>query len=224
YTLYGLPQQVSNFFDSFRNGSLPIGVSTFDTFVKLSFAAPEIAGLWNIAMTPGVLNEATGEVERWQTGSSTSVTMMNSGNASKIDASWELLKWWTSSEVQTEFMERLTMIYGNAYIWNSANLSAFANSVSFTEKQKSVILSQWKWMREVPKVPGWYMLERELSNSWNSIVINGENTRAVIEGAVTRIDKEIERKMTEFGYMSGGKIIKPYVITTLEYVKQLKGK
>ena len=119
-------------------------------------------------------------------------------------------------------MNRLTMIYGKNYIWNSANLGAFGNSVAFSTADKRTILEQWEWMREIPKVPGWYMLERELSNAWNSIVISGENTRSVVESAVTVIDKELKRKLTEFGYIRNGEVVKHYRITTLEYIDELK--
>ncbi len=222
YTLYGLPQQISSFFDSFRNGSLPIGISTFDTYVRLSIAAPEIQGKWGIALSPGVLNEETGVVERWQTGSATSMTLIKSGSDEKDAAGWELLKWWSSAEVQTEFMNKLTMLFGKSYIWNSANLEAFNNSIVFSEEDKEIILNQWEWMREIPKVPGWYMLERELSNAWNKIVIDGENTRSVIENAVTTIDKELIRKLEEFGYYKDGKLVKEYTLTTLDYIKKIK--
>lgn len=222
YTLYGLPQQVSDFFDSFRGGSLPIGVSTFETYLQLSMAAPEISGKWGIALAPGVYDESLGEVARWQTGSATAMTLIKSGSDEKDAAGWELLKWWSSADVQTEFMNRLTMIFGKNYIWSSANNEAFSNSVAFTYADKKIIREQWEWMREIPKVPGWYMLERELSNAWNSIVIDGENTRSVIERAVTSVDKELKRKLTEFGYIKNGVAVKPYIVTTLEYVNSLK--
>ncbi len=221
YTLYGLPQQISNFFDNFRNGSLPIGISTFDTYIRLSIAAPEISGKWGVALSPGVKNDE-GVVERWQTGSATSMTLMKSGDQAKDNAGWELLKWWSGAEVQTEFMNRLTMLYGKAYIWNSANVEAFNNSVAFSTEDKRVILEQWKWLREIPKVPGWYMLERELSNAWNNIVINGQNTRSAVENAVTKIDKELMRKLEEFGYVQDGKLVKPYKLTTLEDIEAYK--
>lgn len=223
YTLYGLPQQISNFFDNFRNGSLPIGISTFDTYIRLSMAAPEISGKWGVALSPGVMNEQ-GVIERWQTGSATSMTLLKSNDGKKDDAGWELLKWWSSANTQTEFMNRLTMLYGKSYIWNSANLEAFNNSVAFATEDKKVILEQWKWMREIPKVPGWYMLERELSNAWNNIVINGQNTRSVIENAVTTVDKELQRKLEEFGYIENGKLVRPYKLTTLEDIEALKAK
>ena len=141
----------------------------------------------------------------------------------KNNAGWELLKWWSSKTTQAEFAKRLTLRFGKGYIWNSANLEAFKQSIIFKTEEKDTILEQWKWMREIPRVPGWYMLERELSNAWNSIVLNGENTRSVIEDAVDRINKELLRKLDEFGYVDSlGKVLIPYHITTLESIKKIK--
>ena len=220
YTLYGLQDQVSNFFDAFRNGSLPIGLSTFDTYVKLMLGAPEIEGMWDIKLSPGTLQK-DGTISRWQTGSAQSMCLIDK-NEEKNKAGWELLKWWSSKEVQSEFAQKLTLLYGKGYIWNSANLEAFNESIIFSKSQKEVILEQWEWMREIPRVPGWYMLERELSNAWNNIVLKAQNTRAVIENAVTLINKELQRKLIEFGYLnSKGEIVTPYKVTTLDSIAEI---
>ena len=222
FTLYGLEPQVANFFNSFRNGSLPIGVSTFDAYVKLTLSAPELAGKWDIALSPGVKDGDV--VRRWQTGSAQSMCLINK-NAERNKAGWELLKWWSSKETQSEFAKRLSLQYGKGYIWNSANIEAFKESIIFSDKEKDVILKQWENMREIPRVPGWYMLERELSNAWNNIVLNSKNTRATIENAVDLTNKELNRKLIEFGYLSDtGKVIKPYHVTTLEMIEQMKKK
>ena len=221
FTNYGLESQVANFFNSFRNGSLPIGVSTFDTYVKLTISAPELAGKWGIMLPPGQKQEDS-TVARWQTGSAQSMCLIKQSEE-KNNAGWELLKWWSSKTTQAEFAKRLTLRFGKGYIWNSANLEAFKQSIIFKTEEKDTILEQWKWMREIPRVPGWYMLERELSNAWNSIVLNGENTRSVIEDAVDRINKELLRKLDEFGYVDSlGKVLIPYHITTLESIKKIK--
>ena len=222
FTLYGLESQVANFFNSFRNGSLPIGVSTFDTYVKLTLSAPELAGKWDIALAPGT-DDGNGNILRWQTGSAQSMCLINKGEE-KNQAGWELLKWWSSKGVQADFAKRLSLQYGKGYIWNSANLDAFKESIIFSESEKNIILEQWKHMREIPRVPGWYMLERELSNAWNNIVLNGHNTRAAVENAVDLINKELTRKLKEFGYLdNNGKVVKPYHVTTLEMIENLKG-
>ena len=222
FTLYGLESQVANFFNSFRNGSLPIGVSTFDTYVKLTLSAPELAGKWDIALAPGT-DDGNGNILRWQTGSAQSMCLINK-RQEKNNAGWELLKWWSSKDVQAEFARRLSLQYGKGYIWNSANLEAFKESIIFSDAEKAVILKQWEHMREIPRVPGWYMLERELSNAWNNIVLKGQNTRAAVENAVDLINKELTRKLKEFGYLdNNGSVIKAYHVTTLEMINNLKG-
>ncbi|MBQ4254762.1 MAG: extracellular solute-binding protein, partial [Bacilli bacterium] len=221
FTLYGLPTQVANFFNSFRAGSLPMGVSTFDTYVKLTLSAPELAGKWGIALAPGI--NKGGEIVRYQTGSAQSMCLINKGDK-KNQAGWELLKWWSDASTQAEFARRLSLQYGKGYIWNSANLEAFGESIIFSEEEKDTILGQWEYMREIPRVPGWYMLERELSNSWNNIVLNGKNTRSTIEDAVDLINKELSRKLIEFGYLdASGNVVRPYQVTTLESIDKLRG-
>ena len=219
FTLYGLPTQVANFFNSFRAGSLPMGLSTFDTYIKLNLSAPELAGKWGMAVSPGIIQN--GKTIRDQTGSAQSMCLINKGEK-KNKAGWELLKWWSSKDVQAEFGRRLSLQYGKGYIWNSANLEAFKESIIFSDEEKATILGQWEHMREIPRVPGWYMLERELSNSWNNIVLNGKNTRSTIEDAVDLINKELNRKLVEFGYLdSAGNVLKPYHVTTMDSIKQL---
>jgi hypothetical protein len=93
YLLYGMSLQVNNFFDSFRNGSLPIGVSSMETYQKLQYAAPELAGKWDIALAPGVA-DSSGTIERWEPGSATSCLVMK---GDKEDDSWSFLKWWDSA-------------------------------------------------------------------------------------------------------------------------------
>lgn len=214
-TIYSLPLQVPNFYNHFRYSTLPIGTANFTTYTQLTAAAPEIAGWWDIAPHPGVKKE-DGTVERWATGSGQSA-MIFKGTKSKED-SWELLKWWLSTETQTEFATNLQMLYGPEYMWNTSNLEAFKN-LPWPDKHKETILKQWEYLYEVPKNPGSYMIERELSNIWNRIVFDGVNPRSAVDDSVVAIDREIKRKMEEFGYVKDGKMVKPYPIPTIEQVK-----
>lgn len=218
-TIYSLPLQVPNFYNHFRYSTLPIGTANFTTYTQLTAAAPEIAGWWDISPHPGVKKE-DGTVERWATGSGQSA-MIFKGTKSKED-SWELLKWWLSTDTQTEFATNLQMLYGPEYMWNTSNLEAFKN-LPWPEEHKKTILKQWEYLYEVPKNPGSYMIERELSNIWNRIVFDGVNPRSAVDDSVVAIDREIKRKMEEFGYVKDGKMVKPYPIPTIEQVKSWAG-
>ncbi len=62
------------------------------------------------------------------------------------------------------------------------------------------------------------MQERELSNVWNRIVFDGINPRVAIDRAVIIINREITRKMEEFGYLKDGQRVKEFTIPTIERV------
>jgi ABC-type glycerol-3-phosphate transport system substrate-binding protein len=216
FTLYSLPMQTPVFYDSFRSAKLPIGVANFTEYLKLATAAPEIAGWWSIAPQPGVRN-AQGQVVRWAPGSAQAAYAFKTAGP-RSDAAWKFLQWWTSAETQGTLEDRLRTSYGAEYLWPSANLEAFAQ-LPLPPEHRAVILEQWKWMREVAKAPGSYMLEREISNTWNRIVFNGENARSAVDDAEVTINRELSRKLEEFGYMKGGVVVRPFRIpdiTTIE--------
>ena len=64
------------------------------------------------------------------------------------------------------------------------------------------------------------MEERELSNAWNKIVFDGVNPRVAIDSSVVTINREITRKMEEFGYLQNGVKVKEFKIPTIETVKR----
>lgn len=215
FTIYGMPLTTSSFFDSFRYGTLPIGISNSETYIKLRTAAPELDGLWNIALYPATVLD-DGARNRWATGSAQTGVIFR--ETDQPDAAWEFLKWWMSTETQSEFQERLLLSYGPAYLWFSANVEAFAN-LPIPEAHRSVILEQWQWLQEPVRLPGSYMQERELSNVWNRIVFDGANPRAAIDRAITIINREIARKMEEFGYLDEGVRVRDFHIPTIDTVR-----
>lgn len=220
YELYGLELNTANFFDSFKSGDIPIGISNFATYIQLQNAADEIEGNWAIAPIPGMVNDE-GEVVRWHSGSTTVDTIFM--NSEKQDLAAEFLNWWTSTEVQTEFNDMLISIYGVEYIWNSANVDAFLN-LPLPEKDLAVFETSLEWVQEVPKVPGGYIVERSISDIWNGVVFDGEDVKRLTEEKVQDINIELEKKMIEFGYISeDGEIIKDYRVPTIETVESWIG-
>ncbi len=216
FTIYGMPLTTSSFYESFRYGTVPIGVSNFETYIKLMTAAPEIGGLWAIDLYPAtVLKDGT--QNRYATGSAQTSIMFK--KTKKPQEGWQFMKWWMSTETQSEFQERLVLSYGPDYLWNSANLEAFSR-LDIPQEHKTVILEQWKWLQEPVRLPGSYMQQRELSNAWNRIVFDGVNPRVAIDRSVIIINREIARKMEEFGYLKDGQRIREFRIPTIERVTE----
>jgi hypothetical protein len=102
-------------------------------------------------------------------------------------------------------------------MWNTANLDAFTE-IPWPEEDKQVILEQYKWVREASRVPGAYMVEREISSAWNSVVFNGTNPRTAVDDGVIRANREITKKMEEFGYYKDGRKVKPYPVPTINSI------
>ena len=217
FTLYNLPIQVANFYNDFRYGGIPIGISNAETYILLTAAAPEIAGLWNIALHPGTETES-GEINRWATGSA-QVTMILEQSRRKDDA-FAFLDWWTSAETQTDFAQNLFLIYGRSFLWPTANLQAFAN-LPIPAAHRETILSQWEYLKEVPLTPASYIIEREVSNIWNTVVFDGARLRLSVDGSVNIINREMARRMESFGYMQNGRMVRPFPIPDLQRAREL---
>ncbi len=212
FTIYDIPYEVSNFYQHFRSGSIPLGISGFNTYMTLLNSAPEIANSWGVAPYPGYLDEA-GNVLRYISGAQSTAVIFESTDYP--EQSWDFLKWWTSTEVQSEFAETLRLTYGNEYMWNTANLEAFAQ-LPWNEEHKSVILEMLDWIVEVPRVPGNYMTQRSLSNALNNIILTNANVRQELAEAEKDVRAEVNSKLEEFGYMSGEEKIKDFVVVKQE--------
>ncbi len=222
FTVYNMPTDVPSpgFYQQFRDGTLPIGVADLATYNLLLNAAPELDGLWDIALFPGLTNEE-GEIERWTTGGAETMAIMSAAeDHDRLDESWTFLKWWSSAEVQSQFGNLLQSTYGSEYIWPTANSQAFAE-LPLRSAHKKVIIDQMDWMTEAPWVLGTYMLERELSNAFISVTADGVEARRAMDTAVKRINRETYRKLEEFGYYKDGVMLEEFPTPTADVVKDI---
>lgn len=220
FTIYNLPKDVPNFYQHFRNGNYPIGISDFGTYNLISNAAPEIDGSWGVALIPGVENEE-GKIMRYSSAGAESTFLFES-TPEREQQAWEFVKWWSSAEVQAEFGQRLQITYGDEYYWNTANYEAFSE-LPWDSDDKEVILEQLTWTMEAPRALASYMVERELSDAYNLVVLGAKsaNVRESLDEAQKNIKRETVRKLEEFGYIDHGVTIKEYEVPTIEKVEQI---
>ncbi len=216
FIIYDMDYEINSFYQSFRDGTLPIGTANYGMYNLLMNAAPELAGRWGIALYPGLTDE-NGTVQRWTSGAEQSCFIFSSTKME--EASWQFLTWWMSRETQTEFAYTLQSTLGNEYLWNSANVEAFLQSPWPTEHKK-IIAEQMQWIYEAPRVPGSYMVEREISNAINAVALEGKNLREALDEAIKRIDREVERKLEEFGRLENGTLTEPFLAPDMEMVKE----
>lgn len=220
FTLYNLPVDVPNFYQHFRNGDLPIGIADFNAYNLILNAAPEIANSWEIALVPGVEDPNTGEIYRYMSGGAES-TVMFASNDQREQQAWQFMDWWSSAEVQAEFGQMLQIMYGDEYIWPTANLEAFGN-LPYPTAHKDIIMEQAENILEAPRLPASYMLERELSNAFNDIVVQGDTLRTRIDELVKTVNRETARKLEELGYIDGsGNVQKEYIVPSVDVVDRI---
>jgi ABC-type glycerol-3-phosphate transport system substrate-binding protein len=214
FTVYNMPTDVPapGFYQQFRDGTLPIGIADLATYNLLLNAAPELDGMWEISLFPGTNGT------RWTTGGAETMAILS--QTKMPEESWTFLKWWSSTEVQSRFGNLLQSTYGSEYIWPTANREAF-ESLPLKAKDKKVILEQMEWMTEAPWVLGTYMLERELSNAFVSVVVDGTDARRALDTAVKRINRETYRKLEEFGYYKDGVMVREFPTPTVRVVEKL---
>ena len=222
FTIYDLDVNVDNYYQHFRNGDLPIGIADLGAYNLLKNAAPELSSSWEIAPIPGIVQE-DGSINRSTCGCAESSVIFKSDSEREKKA-WEFIKWWSSADVQAEFGQTIQITYGDEYMWPTANQEAFAQ-LPWDADDKEVIMEFAKNVVDVARVPGTYMLEREMSNAFNDIVVNGDTAQMRIDKAVKTINREINRKLEEFGFNdSDGNVVEEYRIPTYDSVKKLLGR
>ena len=222
FTIYDMPLNIDNFYQHFRNGDMPIGIADYGVYNLLTNAAPELAGSWEIAVAPGTVQE-DGTIDSSTCGCAEATVIFKS-DSEREQKAWEFVKWWSSTEVQAEFGQTVQISYGDEYMWPTANMEAFMQ-LPWDTDDKKVIREFAANVVDVARVPGTYLLEREMSNAFNDIVANGHNEQTRIDKAVKVINREIERKLEEFGYIdSNGNVIEEYKIPTIDSIKKLLGR
>ncbi len=198
YTKYGIDKQ-ADFYNRFRVGIMPLGISSYTLYTQLNQAAPEIQGRWTIAEIPGVptYNEdgTIASINRSIGGSGTGCSVV--APSTNKDGAWQFLCWWTSAETQLRYNNNVESILGTVSRTATANKQAF-ESYSWNVDDLDILKSQWSQVEELPEVPGGYYVSRAVDQAYWA-VLNGESNEkdAMLEwGEVA--DNEIIRKISEY--------------------------
>lgn len=194
YTKYNFTKSYSNI-NRFRTGTMPIVLAEYTFYNSLVLAAPEIDGAWEMVPIPGTV-QSDGTIAR-DTSSSGSSCMIFA-NTQDADASWEFLKWWTSTETQVLYGRELETIQGASARWPTANLEAM-EQLGWTSAASKALKEQWSYVHGIPEVPGGYYVGRTVANAIKSAINMGESPRESILDAVEDINEEIISKRKEFG-------------------------
>ena len=198
YTDYSFPV-AANFVNRFRSGQMPIGITYYNVYNTLSVFAPEIRGKWDFVPVPGTLvTDEFGNTTIRRETVSTGTGVMIMEESKHKDASWEFLKWWTSSSIQVQFGREMEGILGAAARYPTANVNALSQ-LPWTVLEYKKLEEQWDWVKGIPEVPGGYMTGRHLDNAFRLVYNENSNPKETIYDYVQVINDEIEKKRNEFG-------------------------
>ncbi|MFD0711469.1 extracellular solute-binding protein [Paenibacillus sp. GCM10027626] len=218
YTKYDLPLEAPAFFNHFRNGDIPVGIADFNTYIQLQVAAPEITGHWKMVPIPGT-RQADEQVARWAAQGVSGAMIMKKSD--KQEKAWEFLKWWTSADVQARYASDMESFYGLEYRWNTANLKAMS-SLSWPTEDLKTIKEQARWVKNMPYVPGYYMLGREMDFAWNRTVLEGKPAKESLEQAEVALQREMNRRQEDFGIKRSDNLQVPEVDRPMDWGRNLK--
>ncbi|TYT20316.1 extracellular solute-binding protein [Dictyoglomus thermophilum] len=194
YVLYGIPLYY-DFFNRFRTGEMPLGIGPYTMYNQFKVAAPEISGLWGIAPVPG-RRKRDGSIDRSVAGGGNAILIFS--QTKKLKEAWEFVKWWVSTDVQARFGRELEAVLGAGARYNTANIEAMSY-LPWPSSDYKILSTQWRYLKEIPNVPGSYYVSRHLDNAFREVVMLGEIPREAIEKYTREINKEIDRKREEFG-------------------------
>lgn len=217
FVAYSLDTQVQEFFNSFRYSVLPIGIIDSNTYVLIRNGATELEGQWKLAPYLGTVQE-DGSINRNFVANGSGGVIF--ADTEKADRAWEFLKWWTDEETQVEYTYTLRSTYGDTYFWLPSNVAALEQA-PIGQEDKEIILDMVRELRDVPRTPGQYLLERSISDIWNAMVFDGTSAQVAADEKVIAINREIRKKMQELGfYDESGNRLKNYVIRDVDWIQE----
>ncbi len=198
FTHYSTPQDYV-FVDRFRTGEMPIGFVDYNTFNTLVVSAPEIRGLWEMALIPGTLRtNENGEEYIDRSEQCWGVCSMMLEKSEKKTEAWTFLQWWASADVQARFGMELEAVMGESARYATANKKAF-DQLAWSNEQREVLMEQWQWVVGTPEVPGGYYTSRHVVNAVRKVINAHEDPRETLLDYTRDINEEIHKKRTEFG-------------------------
>jgi hypothetical protein len=79
---------------------------------------------------------------------------------------------------------------------DTANLGAF-DKLAWSPRDAKSIKEQWRFVKEIPEVPGGYFSIRAVDMAFNSVFYNNYSPREVLTYYNKMVNEEIERKRKE---------------------------
>ena len=194
YKKLKLPRTM-NFYNRFRTGTCPLGIDTYTLYTTLKAAAPEIDGLWDVALVPGTKDEKTGKINHTSTGGGTACSILKLSQNPKN--AWKFLRWWVSADTQLAYSSEVESILGPTGRVAISNTEAF-QSLEWDPEMRDVVVESLNLTSEIPEYPGSYYVSRSVYQAFWNVVENNENAKQTLLKFAKEADQEIARKWKQY--------------------------
>ncbi len=194
---YALPLSF-DFYNRFRNGTMPLAIIDYTEYNRLAVAAPEIKGMWKMVNIPYTENP-DGSINRSVLASTGEAGFILDSCKNK-DAAWEFLQWFCSAEVQGDFGRKIEALVGPAGRYPTANKNSLAK-LPWLRNETEMLMEQWPYVIENPQIPGTYYVQRDLANAFRRVLLDDSEwlPREALDFYNKDMNREIKRKRDEFG-------------------------
>jgi len=169
----------------------------FTTYNQLAVFAPEIRGLWDFTLIPGVKKE-DGTIDRSCNSGGVCAMILKQKDEKIKQNSWTFLKWWVSEEAQVRFGQELESVMGAAARYATANVRAF-EKLNWNKDQLEVLNTQREWAVGYREIAGGYFTSRHITNAIRKINYTNQDVRETVLDYAITINEEIQKKRLEFG-------------------------
>ena len=194
YSRYGAPVSY-DFVNRFRSGEMPAALAEYTAYNTLEVFAPELDGLYDIALVPGT-PQADGTIAHDTVGTVTGCFLLE--DSSVKEAGWAFLRWWTSADTQYRYGQSIENKLGASARYATANMEALER-LPWSEEFYAELSAQMEWLKGIPEVPGGYFTGRHFNNAFRAVVYSGANARETLLEYCEVINEEIKSKHEEFG-------------------------
>lgn len=194
YKNYSLDYQY-DFANRFRTGEMPIGIAQYTTYNQLSVFASELSGLWGFTSIPGTVLE-DGSINHDAMLTVTSCMMLK--DTDKAENAWKFMAWYTDSDFQISYSNEVVATMGTAEKHNTANVEALGE-LPWSAEEYAALNEQMHNLSAVTRYPGTYILTRYVDFAFLAVYNNNADAATSLLSHVNTINKEVNRKRTEFG-------------------------
>lgn len=196
YSTYSFEQTFDQF-TRFRTGEYPIVITGYTFYNQLYMAAPEIRGLWEFELMPGTVDE-NGNINRSVTSSSSGGIIFSKLNEEQRQDAWELIKWFTSADVQSQYGRSIEALLGPLGRFDTANREALGQ-LAWSQSELQLIQEQMDNTVDIDIIPATYIVGRNITNAFRETVNQNTNPRDTLVWYNRDINDEIIRKYEELG-------------------------